>query len=409
MGLKIRGEAMGTQRRSRQQNIKQHLFIIVGIVVTIFVLIVFTLAVSKFSWDWTGFTSVIGPTLHPNEQYRPAKTLWDVLQLLIVPIILAIGGFLLNQIQKERDEKAAKEREKLERENREDNQHEAALQAYIDKMSELLLEKHLGELKPENEEVRKIARVRTLTVLRGLDRVRKGSVLQFLYESRLIEKGKSIIDLNGADLSNADLYEANLQEAGLGKAILNGSNLSRANLNGADLSEAKLREANLSEANSSRANLCKVDLRRAFLRGGLLSGTILTGADLSEANLSRADLSEADLSGEDSLDEELDPFLGDRAANLSGANLIEADLHGANLSWTNLSRADLRGANFRQADPFHLSYSGVYEDDYEQLPANLRNTYLIEANLTGANVTSEQLHQAKSLQGAIMPDGSTHP
>ncbi len=74
---------------------------------------------------------------------------------------------------------------------------------------------------------------------------------------------------------------------------------------------------------------------------------------------------EADLSGEDPLDDE--PFPGDRAANLSGANLIEADLHGANLSWANLSRADLSGANFREADPFPLSCLGVYEDDYELL------------------------------------------
>ena len=60
-----------------------------------------------------------------------------------------------------------------------DNQRETALQTYIDKMSELLLEKHLRTSQPE-EEVRKIARVRTLTVLRGLDANRKGSVLQFL-------------------------------------------------------------------------------------------------------------------------------------------------------------------------------------------------------------------------------------
>src|SRR6266581_4030378 len=141
------------QQQTWWQKNKQVLIIATVVIVAV---IIFALAVYWFGWDWTGFTSATGPTLKPNEQYRPAKTLWDVLQLLIVPIILAIGGFWLNQIQKDRDQKAekaqklreedaAKEREKLERASREDNQREAALQAYIDKMSELLLEKNLRD------------------------------------------------------------------------------------------------------------------------------------------------------------------------------------------------------------------------------------------------------------------------
>ena len=63
-----------------------------------------------------------------------------------------------------------------------DNQHETALQAYIDKMSELLLEKNLRNSAKEDE-VSKIARVRTLTILPLLDGNRKSSLLKFLYET----------------------------------------------------------------------------------------------------------------------------------------------------------------------------------------------------------------------------------
>lgn len=41
--------------------------------------------------------------------------------------------------------------------------------------------------------------------------------------------------------------------------------------------------------------------------------------------------------------------------------------------------------------------------------ANLKNADLSEANLSGADITPEQLAQAKSLQGATMPDGKLHP
>src|SRR6266436_4435470 len=105
------------------------------------------------------------------------KTLWDWLNLLgvlAIPVVVGFGAVWFTT----RQGKVADAENK-------DNQREAALQAYIDKISELLLEKHLRESQP-NDELRKIVRVRTMTVLRGLDSLRKGSVLQFLYESDLI-------------------------------------------------------------------------------------------------------------------------------------------------------------------------------------------------------------------------------
>jgi len=58
------------------------------------------------------------------KEQSSAKTLWDWLQLLIVPIILAIGGFWLNQMQKSREQRTIKKQAKLERELTNDNQKE---------------------------------------------------------------------------------------------------------------------------------------------------------------------------------------------------------------------------------------------------------------------------------------------
>jgi hypothetical protein len=95
-----------------------------------------------------------------------------------------------------------------------DNQREIALQAYIDKMSELLLEKGLGKSSPKDE-VRTIARVRTITILFQLDARRIGYVFTFLQEAGLMssEAGSNIVSLSGADLSRANLSGANLKGA----------------------------------------------------------------------------------------------------------------------------------------------------------------------------------------------------
>jgi hypothetical protein len=204
---------MRARLRSWWQQIKKHPFIIAGIIVVVFALTAFAMGVIKFGWDWTGFTggeskvttTMITPgtttTTTPRAtvatEQQPAKTLWDwlgLLAVLTIPAVVGLGAaWFTFQQGKESD-----------RENT-DNQRETALQAYIDKMSELLLHEKLRE-STEDDEVRNVARVRTLTVLRGLDPIRKASVLQFLYESGLIEKDKSIIDLSAADLSNANLY-----------------------------------------------------------------------------------------------------------------------------------------------------------------------------------------------------------
>jgi uncharacterized protein YjbI with pentapeptide repeats len=63
-----------------------------------------------------------------------------------------------------------------------------------------------------------------------------------------------------------------------------------------------------------------------------------------------------------------------------------------------LSGADLRRVVLIEA---HLGVADLSD-------ADLRDADLRGANLEGAEVTDEQLAQAASLKGAIMPDGTKH-
>src|SRR5215469_7395486 len=98
---------MAKQSRTWWQKYRK--LLLVAAVITIVLLAVFALAVSLFGWDWTGFNGGYSKiTIHEASKDRElplARTLWDWLQLLVVPIMLAIGGFWLNQIQKSREDK----------------------------------------------------------------------------------------------------------------------------------------------------------------------------------------------------------------------------------------------------------------------------------------------------------------
>lgn len=194
------------------------------------------------------------------------KTLWDWMELLIIPLVLAVGAFFLNRSERE-----------TEREIATDRQQEAALQAYLDRMGELLLEKKLRTNK--NKEVRNVARTRTLTILRVLDEKRKGFVLRFLHEAGLISKEKTIVDLADADLKGADLRGASLW----------GSNLKDVNLSNADMTGALLWNTRLWNANLTNAKLIGAN----FMMWAELSGADLTSADLKAAKITEDQLSAA--------------------------------------------------------------------------------------------------------------------
>jgi uncharacterized protein YjbI with pentapeptide repeats len=363
--LTVTGGAGMLESRLPGQHILRHglfapLMISIGILVVLAAALVF--GVVTFGWGWTGFTGgysqevVKGTT--EDTVYLASKTLWDWMQLLLVPVMLVVGGVFLTRIQKGREEKTAarwerREREAVERRTQADreiaerraqtdreiaadHQREAALQSSIDKIGELLLREHLGE-SPGQQEVENLARARTVTALQILDRQRRASLLRFLGRAgilRICTEGQlARVDLHETNLSQFDLSQFNLSDADL-----SGTNLSGTDLGGADLRGARLRGANLIEANLSGANLSETDLSDAYLSYADLRRTTIRGADLRGATLEGADLSGARLHLTD---------LGN--ADLSETRLNETDFNGANLRgakflMTDLSEVDLSGA-----------------------------------------------------------------
>lgn len=190
----------------------------------------------KRLWRWTGWSG---------------KKLWDWQALLFFPISGALLVSLFTQWQNDRQQ----ELETLRAER-------AVVEAYLEHIGKLLLTEDLRTA-GKNSDVRLLARARTLAALDGVNDHRKVRLLEFLYETELIQRGPQgeppIISLRFANLndtplvsrhilSNTDLDRAELIHANLGKAKLINANLPRADLSGADLTGADLSGADLSGA-----------------------------------------------------------------------------------------------------------------------------------------------------------------
>lgn len=238
----------------------------------IFIITIFLL----YQFNWTGFgedkilsidKNAKGEVQRTRETIQSAKTLWDWLELsgvLAIPVLLAILGY---QFQRREQERAI------------ENLRDEALLAYLDSMSTLLLEHNL-KTEPVNSPVHDVARARTLTLLRKLDKdgERKETVIRFLIDAELI--GDTGLNLSTANLSNVILEDASLNyikliEADLSYAILSGAKLKNAKLSKANLNNAILSKADLSDADLSDADLSNADLTDTILTGTILRGAVL--------------------------------------------------------------------------------------------------------------------------------------
>lgn len=332
--------------------------------VVLVVLLVILIVMIQFGYDfpWTGFGEYSIST-----GVEPAKTLWDWLDLLIVPFIIAVGTFFFNREENRRREKLEKEREKIEtkRYNQEieiadrryqvdrdiaaDKEKEERLQSFYGKMEELLFDRNLRNAE-NNSDAMHIARAITLTTLRGIDVQRKRFVLQFLYEAKLIDRENTIVQLWGADFRGGNFDDFYLVSANLA-----GADFTSSSFRGSTLEKAELRKARFKEVDFFEANL---------------SGAILMGADFENANC--------------------------LVANFIDSNLVEAYMRGARLDGARLNRADMRGTYL---------YSAVLQSAY-LTDANLQGAYLGFANLFEAMVSDEQIRKADTLHKAILPDGT---
>jgi uncharacterized protein YjbI with pentapeptide repeats len=324
-------------------------------------------SVRTIDWAWTGFAP---------------ERLWDWLELLVVPAVLAAAGVAFSRAQARSQERIAA-----------DNRREDALQSYLDEIGELLLHERKPLISNGDAATRSVARARTLTAAKELDGVRRGALLRFLYETSLIltrvprrRHEEPVVDLEGADFSEAALDNAALAEAHLEQVNLRGSSLEHADLGGAHLSRADLSSARMYFANLSQPNTTRRVLTKP-LRPDPDKVEAHSGANLNLARLSRADLRHADLSGAQLM------FSTVRGANLQGATLCKADLTGADLSKANLTLADLRGADLEAAD-----LTGAKLDQAELDGATLN---------TQTKVTAAQLSHARSQDGITINNAAS--
>ena len=109
---------------------------LVGLAIVVAAAAAFIVAAYVRRWEWAGFAGSPGSG-------QGSKTLWDWLQLLVIPLGLAAVAFALNAAQSNREQRREDRRAAVERSIVSDQRREDALRLYLQQVSDLILDRGL--------------------------------------------------------------------------------------------------------------------------------------------------------------------------------------------------------------------------------------------------------------------------
>lgn len=217
---------------------------------------------------WTGFGES-----YKKPNIEPAKTLFDWLRILILPLSLGLLSWLYKEDEKTKERK--KEKSKNEKE---------AYSKFVDGITELIKNHGLTSNLP-SASTRAIAFKKLCLTLEEVDESVKGQIIQFLYQSNLIDSAPKFV-LVGAEFGKTKLDNIILVDSEIKSAYFQNSSIKNAKLNNACFDSCNFENSDFTESHVNNTDLSYTNLKGSKLREMDLTTVIFEGADLTNADLS---------------------------------------------------------------------------------------------------------------------------
>lgn len=249
--------------------------IIIVIISVLLSLLIYNAVFPYGSPNWMGLK------FYSDNNQLEVRKLWDWLDLLIVPLSLIFLGWIYQAYEKSKTERKEKE-----------NQQNEILDSYFRTISELINKWNLLD-KTQNNESRIIARTRTIVAVENLEGERKGQILQFLFESNLIDDEKlNILGANfrevqasGIVLRNTTIKGVHFCDSNFKNTFLDGSSFISCNFSNTNFNGASMENTNLGYSDLSYCKLTNIDLTRVNFEGANLNYADLSNSKITQSQL----------------------------------------------------------------------------------------------------------------------------
>jgi len=407
-----------------------------------------------YKYEISGFNVV----LRSNDLETPQKYIWDWLDLLVVPVVLALGGILITFINEINNREIAAYQRHLDRDldlsnkqkdfDLQESMHQIRLLSeYLSNMSKLMLD---YKLRQKRKSVRDIANAWTINAMMNLNKDNKGEALRFLYNSDLISGNNPVVNVSEMDFSETILKASNLSGANLSGIILNNSDLNKTNLSGTNLTNAKLSDADLSEAiindiNFTSAegssiilsdcNIHNLEVHRVKFPGAILENVNIYNSSFNRANFRELLVKDSDISEFSFNNCEL------QESYIDSSELLHTRINNSQLTSSKLNQTNFFDVKFVDCDLSYCRFDNCKLDNVEFINTKLQSAIFLAIDLINVDLSNKDLrkinfyktnfndskldgadmrnsylfrstlldHQIKvigNLEGAILPNGS---
>lgn len=426
---------------------KEHISVIFSILALLLLIFIFVwlarFFVSISSLDWSGFRG---------------QKLWNWLDLLIVPVMLALGAFFLNLSADQRQNKLENERKQQE-----------TLKSYFSQVKDMLIkdslqskiESKMAEKNPSMNKngvyfnqpqlsFREKATIEALTsiVLRELDEKRKRQAIKFLAKSKLITypecnskdkfrkydnyNKKEFISSLDLDIDSSFDSQISMSEAKLNEVDLSSLDLSCINFTGTDLSGTKFDNSiffntNFSDSKTTPTTFnIKTSFKKANLQNSQFDLNILYSEkfkktfpnslknilqlksliDLDAKSKMRVAYLKLSKPKSDFNAVNLQRWNFDRinfnSAQLTNSDLQDTEFINSILDGVDFTNSDLRRSKIHFSSANKVDFSKAYLDKAILKIIMLReaifdNAILTSTHLSGSNLTGAKFRSAKLL------------
>ena len=233
-------------------------------------------------------------------------------------------------------------------------------------------------------------------------------------------------NMNNVDLRGADLSGATLENIMFYNAKLDGANLTGATIRNCGFEEASVKEARFSDARITESDMNKLSSAdKAQFNDSVLTNVRFSGSKFHEANFANAKFegAETQLNGVSFEKANLtgasfgngvvltDPHMNKGSSrrydyiSFKGANLqkVKFSPNGriAELAYNNFEGANLTGANLAEADLRYCKFEGATMTDANLSMADLRDSELSVAALKDAFIDGATFNTLKMVRGVL--------
>ncbi|WP_020412912.1 pentapeptide repeat-containing protein [Microbulbifer variabilis] len=336
------------------------------------------------------------------------RSLWDWLQLLIVPVVLLIGGWYLSDLIERRQEKS------------EDKKYQRTeLRHYLDAMNKLLVDYDLKcvdyafseyciSLSDKDKErvnsAYQSAMAMTASVIHILDGPLNSLVLSYLSKIKI---KKLITDgdvFRGLSLKKAKLFRLKLDNINLSDADLSQINMYTSSLNSGNLSKVNFSRAVISDTTFNDALFLNVDFSQATIIDSSFDGAkigdfimdIRFENSFKEANIYNTGFEGAAIVGADFSGAKIESVSFDRAFMYGDTSFSKASV-----SYTSFKEADVSNVNFSNALVSHANFKEAKIETVIFLKTNLSEVNFEEAKIAGANFSRSKLFMSSFIKAKL--------